>query len=104
MQTLSQELLQQNESAAQMRVTQGSQPLARRLPAEQMACAQVVGGGVLPPAQLVPKQIDRTGCSSIPFGATPVWPCKKSNIGIPVTVTGIFAVTNEVVGVNFVTT
>jgi len=34
----------------------------------------------------------KTGCSSIPLGATPVWPCKKSNIPTPVIVTGMFAV------------
>ena len=34
----------------------------------------------------------RTGCSSMPLGATPVWPCRKSNIPTPVIVTGIFAV------------
>ena len=25
-----------------------------------------------------------TGCSSMPFGATPVWPCRKSNMPTPV--------------------
>jgi hypothetical protein len=33
-----------------------------------------------------------TGCSSMPLGATPVWPCRKSNIPTPVIVTGILAV------------
>lgn len=33
-----------------------------------------------------------TGWISIPLGATPVWPCRKSNIAIPVIWTGTFAV------------
>lgn len=42
-----------------------------------------------------------TGCSSIPLGATPVWPCRKSNIPTPVIVTGILAVWKLVVTLNF---
>ena len=42
-----------------------------------------------------------TGCSSMPLGATPVWPCRKSNIPTPVIVTGIFAVWKLVVTLNF---
>ena len=38
------------------------------------------------------KTISSTSCSSIPLGATPVWPCRKSNMPTPVTFTGIFAV------------
>lgn len=38
------------------------------------------------------KMISRTGCSSIPLGATPVWPCRKSNIPTPTICTGMFAV------------
>jgi hypothetical protein len=33
-----------------------------------------------------------TGWSSIPLGATPVWPCKKSNIPIPLSWTGTLTV------------
>src|SRR5215470_16982900 len=47
------------------------------------------------------KMMSITGCNSIPLGATPVWPCKKSNIPIPVTRTGVLVVLNEVVAVNF---
>jgi hypothetical protein len=35
-----------------------------------------------------PKARLTTGCSSMPFGATPVWPCRKSNIPMPLTCTG----------------
>lgn len=38
------------------------------------------------------KTMSSTACSSIPFGATPVWPCRKSNMPTPVTFTGMFAV------------
>jgi hypothetical protein len=34
------------------------------------------------------KIISRTGCISIPFCATPVWPCRKSNMATPVICTG----------------
>jgi hypothetical protein len=40
-----------------------------------------LGGGV---AALRQRKA-RTGCSSIPFGATPVWPCMKSKNATPVT-------------------
>jgi len=36
----------------------------------------------------------------MPFGATPVCPCKKSNIPTPVTVTGTLAVWKLVVTLN----
>jgi hypothetical protein len=44
--------------------------------------------------------ISRMGCSSIPLGATPVCPCRKSNMPTPVTFTGMFAVWKLVVAVN----
>lgn len=46
------------------------------------------------------KTISRIGCSSIPLGATPVCPCRKSNMPTPVTFTGMFAVWKLVVAVN----
>src|SRR6185503_518526 len=36
------------------------------------------------------KIIFRTGCSSIPLGATPVCPCRKSNMPTPFIWTGMF--------------
>jgi hypothetical protein len=42
-----------------------------------------------------------TGCSSMPLGATPVCPWRKSNIPTPVIVTGILAVWKLVVTLNF---
>lgn len=38
------------------------------------------------------KMTSNTGCSSIPFGATPVCPWRKSNMPTPLIWTGIFAV------------
>jgi hypothetical protein len=38
------------------------------------------------------KIMSNTGWSSIPFGATPVCPCRKSNMPTPVIFTGIFTV------------
>lgn len=38
-----------------------------------------------------------TGCNSMPFGATPVWPCRKSKKPTPISCTGIFAVWKLVV-------
>src|SRR5262249_10830122 len=38
------------------------------------------------------KMISITGCSSMPFGATPVCPCKKSKKPTPVTRTGVLVV------------
>src|SRR5437868_7049493 len=38
------------------------------------------------------KMMSRTGWISMPFGATPVCPRRKSNIPIPLICTGIFAV------------
>lgn len=51
---------------------------------------------------LVPglKMTSRTGCSSIPLGATPVCPCRKSNIPTPLICTGMLAVWKLVVAVN----
>lgn len=46
------------------------------------------------------KTMSSTGCSSIPLGATPVWPCRKSNMPTPVIFTGILAVWKLVVAVN----
>src|SRR5438067_384917 len=42
-----------------------------------------------------------TGWSSIPFGATPVCPCRKSKKPIPRTRTGVFVVLKLVVALNF---
>jgi hypothetical protein len=39
-----------------------------------------------------PNTMFVTGWISIPLGAMPVWPCRKSNIAIPVIWTGTFAV------------
>jgi len=46
------------------------------------------------------KITSSTGCSSIPFGATPVCPCRKSNMPTPLIWTGMFAVWKLVVAVN----
>ena len=46
------------------------------------------------------KITSRTGCSSIPLGATPVCPCRKSNIPTPLIWTGMLAVWKLVVAVN----
>jgi hypothetical protein len=54
-----------------------------------------VGVGVLP----VPNWTSRTAWSSMPLGATPVCPCRKSKKPTPVTVTETLAVLNELVGV-----
>src|SRR5437588_10718724 len=43
------------------------------------------------------KTMSSTGCSSIAFGATPVWPCLKSKNPTPLICTGIFAVLKLVV-------
>src|SRR5713101_3434933 len=42
------------------------------------------------------KMISSNGCNSIPFGATPVCPCRKSKNPTPVICTGIFADWNDV--------
>src|SRR5260370_23396835 len=39
------------------------------------------------PAQSLPKQTERIAGSSMPLGATPVWPCMKSKNGTPTMVT-----------------
>src|SRR5215472_12931298 len=46
------------------------------------------------------KTILRIGWSSIPLGATPVWPCRKSNMPTPVICTGMLAVWKLVVTLN----
>src|SRR5882724_9835083 len=46
------------------------------------------------------KIMSSTGWISIPFGATPVCPCRKSNIPTPTICTGMFAVWKLVVAVN----
>jgi hypothetical protein len=46
------------------------------------------------------KITSRTGCSSIPLGATPVCPCRKSNMPTPLIWTGMLAVWKLVVAVN----
>ena len=38
------------------------------------------------------KMMSSTGCTSIPLGATPVCPCRKSNIPTPLIWTGMLAV------------
>ncbi len=47
------------------------------------------------------KTTSMTGWSSMPFGATPVWPCRKSNMPTPVIWTGTLAVWKLLVAVNF---
>lgn len=45
----------------------------------------------------LPNCTSSTECSSMPLGATPVWPCRKSKKPTPVIVTGTLAVLNELV-------
>ena len=54
-----------------------------------------------PPEQLVPQQMLSTECNSMPFGATPVWPCSRSKKPTPVTVTVSLTVWKEVVTAYF---
>ncbi len=54
---------------------------------------------VVPVAE--PNWMSSTACSSMPLGATPVWPCRKSKKPTPVTVTGTFAAWKVPVGVYF---
>ena len=63
---------------------------------------RVVGEALRAKAGLVPglKMTSSTGCSSIPFGATPVCPWRKSNMPTPLIWTGMFAVWKLVVAVN----
>jgi hypothetical protein len=63
---------------------------------------KLVGAALKAKSGLAPglKTISSTACNSIPLGATPVWPCRKSNMPTPVTFTGIFAVWKLVVAVN----
>ena len=55
---------------------------------------RLVGAALTEKSGPVPglKMISSTACNSIPLGATPVCPCRKSNIPTPVTFTGMFAV------------
>ncbi len=63
---------------------------------------RLVGEALRAKSGLVPglNTMSRIGCSSIPLGATPVCPCRKSNMPTPVTFTGMFAVWKLVVAVN----
>jgi len=74
------------------------------VPEPELPCVTVklVGEALRAKSGLEPglKTISRIGCSSIPLGATPVCPCRKSNIPTPVTFTGMFAVWKLVVAVN----
>ncbi len=72
------------------------------LPALDCVTDRLVGDALTPKSAVVPglKMISRIGCSSIPLGATPVCPCRKSNMPTPVICTGIFAVWKLVVAVN----
>src|SRR5437868_4708965 len=54
-----------------------------------------------PPPQLVPQQMLSTECSSMPLGATPVWPCRRSKKPTPVTVTVSFTVWKDVLTLYF---
>jgi hypothetical protein len=54
---------------------------------------------VTEPPPPLPNCTSSTECSSMPLGATPVWPCRKSKKPTPVTVTGTLAVLNELVRV-----
>ena len=55
---------------------------------------KLVGAALTEKSEPVPglNTMSSTACNSIPFGATPVCPWRKSNIPTPVTFTGIFAV------------
>jgi len=72
------------------------------LPELPWVTERLVGEALRLKSGVVPglKTMFRTGWSSIPLGATPVWPCKKSNMPTPVICTGIFAVWKLVVAVN----
>ena len=63
---------------------------------------RLVGEALRAKSGLVPglKMTSRTGCNSIPLGATPVCPCRKSNMPMPLICTGMFAVWKLVVAVN----
>ena len=63
---------------------------------------RLVGDALRVKAGLVPglKMTSRTGCNSIPLGATPVCPCRKSNMPTPLIWTGMLAVWKLVVAVN----
>jgi hypothetical protein len=64
------------------------------LPEEPWVTDKLVGAAATLKSGAVPglKTMSRTGCNSIPLGATPVCPCRKSNIPTPVIFTGMLAV------------
>ena len=98
------------DAGLKLAVTPAGRPEAERLTAElnppepvvetvvlaELPCVmeRLVSAVLKAKSGVVPglKMISNTACNSIPFGATPVWPCRKSNIPTPVTCTGMFAV------------
>jgi len=72
--------------------------------APELPCVTVklAGEALRAKSGLVPglKITSRTGCSSIPLGATPVCPWRKSNMPTPLIWTGMLAVWKLVVAVN----
>ena len=72
------------------------------LPEEPWVTDRLVGEAPRVKSAVVPglKTMSSIGWTSIPLGATPVWPCRKSNIPTPVIFTGMFAVWKLVVAVN----
>jgi hypothetical protein len=72
------------------------------LPEEPCVTDRLAGEAPTLKSAVVPglKITSSIGCSSIPLGATPVCPCRKSNMPTPLTWTGIFAVWKLVVAVN----
>jgi hypothetical protein len=106
------------EAGLKLAVTPAGMPEAERLTAElnpplpevemvvvaelPWLTAKLVGAALTVKSGPVPglKTMSSTGCSSIPLGATPVWPWRKSNMPAPVTFTGMLAVWKLVVAVN----
>lgn len=72
------------------------------LPELPCVTERLVGAALKLKSAVVPglKITSSTGCSSIPLGATPVCPCRKSNMPTPLICTGMFAVWKLVVAVN----
>ncbi len=72
------------------------------LPEPPCVTDRLVGAALTLKSAVAPglKITSSTGCSSIPLGATPVCPCRKSNIPTPLIWTGIFADWKLVVAVN----
>ena len=72
------------------------------VPEEPWVTDRLVGEAPTVKSAVVPglKITSSTGCSSIPFGATPVCPCRKSNMPTPLIWTGMLAVWKLVVAVN----